>query len=424
MISLKPVFYSKVGNHTDGQGLVYKYYLGSVDPHFYFSGYIVPNKNTFDFFYIPQVNNILNNGIVDMSVDSANAIRNVVYGEEVQIVLANPHLNGYGRVINVKFSIDEAPVAVNSTSVDFADFEKAIKDAKIEIEPITDIKLYTLSNIMLIEVEAKLNNILESSVGVNQDNVVPTIIGNILSVKSTFVNNLPDELSDTVKEKLYDLYIRSLNVAPHSSRVTIMFADTILFARMIVEREINIMSVPYEVLFRLMSDWTRGKHAEHVSLLKKASLAVSHFETIEINMSTVEDADKVYELFNKTQAFVYLTNIKFTNMDTGDYENFPMDNEYYRNYIKSTDNCIESKGIPSSNGTVLLQYGYGIGCDEFIGIFSTDNNGVKRGLRRDNKMVEDAYVVARTWQWKTNITVKIEGEIDSSGNISVEFTGV
>jgi len=424
MISLKPVFYSKVGNHTNSQSITYKYYFGSIDPHFYFAVYMVPSKDTYDMFFIPQINNIANNGVVEIGENRANAKYGISYGEEVSLLLTNQFLDGFGRMVEIQLSIPEKPVAINEEAIDFADLESARVEARAEVAPIIQIGLHTLANIIMIEVEAKLNNIMESSVGVNQDNVIPTIIKGVLAIKATFVDALPSEMTEPQKEKMHMLYNRALNVAPHSNRVTVVYSDAILFARMIASEGIDMSTIPYEILFRLMSDWMKTKHSEHVALLKKASLNIEHSEDISINMSTMEDVSKVYELLNKTQSFVYLRNIKFTNTDTGASIDFPMDNEYYKNYIKSTDQCIESKGIPSSNGTVLLQYGYGVGCDEFIGLFATDNNGYKYGLRRDDKLVGDTYLVARTWQWEMDKVVKTENEIDSSGNITIQFTGV
>ena len=424
MISLKPVFYSKIGNHSDKIGIVYKYYLGSVDPHFYFAIYLVPNDDTFDIFYIPQVNNILDNGAIDLSDNNPNSIRNIKYGEAITIALTNPYLDGFGRIIDVNFSINDKPVAINMNIVSQVNLGAARNEAHKKIKPLQDIGLYTLSNIILIEVESKINNIIESSVGVKQENVVPTIIKSILSVKKNFMDSLPKNMNSDMTEKIYSLYLRALNIAPSGDSIPVIFSDAIRFARVLDDLDIDILSVPYQILFRLMTEWMKSKHSEYITLLKKASLAVVHSESISINMSTMEDVSKVYELLNKTQAFVYLTNIRFTNDDTGDFADFPLDNEYFKNYIKTSDDCVEAKGIPSSNGIVLIQYGYGTGCDDFIGLFSTDNSGEKRGLRRDDKMIGDSYVVARTWQWKTDKIVKVKDEIDSSGNITVEFTGV
>ncbi len=424
MISLKQVFYVKIGNHTSGSKISYKVYFGSVEPHFYFAAYIVPSADTFDMFFTPQINNILDNGVIDLNDNSVNSIKGIAYGEDISLSLSNPYLDGYGRIVDVEMRIVDKPVATQASSVTPLDLEAAGAVAKESIQPIVDIGLYTLSNVALIEVEAKLANILQSSVGVNQDTVVPTIIRSVLMVKKIFIDNLPEGLSEAQQDKFYMLYMRLLNVSPGSGDTAHVFAEGMLFARMVQGEDIDLTTIPYEILFRLFVDWTKNHHSEYVNLLKKASANIEHSESVAINMSTMEDIAKVYELLNKTQAFVYLRNIRFTNIDTGDFADFPMDNEYYKNYIKNTDQCIEQKGIPSSNGVVLIQYGYGTGCDEFIGLFSEDVNGSKRGLRRDDKLIDDEFVTSRTWQWETEKTVKTEGQIDSSGNITVEFTGV
>jgi len=424
MIQLKKVMYFKIGNNTEGNTLAYKIYFGSVVPHFYFAAYIVPREESFDLFFVPQVNNLLDNGIVDMSDTAVNAVRGIAYGEEILLSLTNPHLDGYGRVIDVSLSLNERPVAVNSNSVAFTDIDAARATAREAIQPLMDIGLHVLANVVLIEVESKMQNIMQSSVGVSQDHVIPTIIKGILSHNKSFEDVLPSEMSQVEKDKTTKMFFRTLNVSPNSDEIPEIFADGILFARMLVEKSILIDTIPYEVLYRLMADWMVSKHSEQVSLLKKAYLAVVHTESISINMSTMEDVAKVYELLNKTQAFVYLTSIKIINNETSEEIVFPMDNEYYKNYIKTSPDCIEVKGIPSSNGTVLLQYGYGTGCDEFIGIFATTAGGLNYGLRRDDKMIGDEYLIARTWQWGLDKVVKSEGQIDSSGNITVEFTGV
>jgi hypothetical protein len=414
----------KIGNHTSNSKVSYKVYFGSVEPNFYFAAYIVPSEDTYDMFFIPKVNNILDNGVIDFNDNSANSIKGIQYGEAVELSLSNPSLDGYGRMVNVTLSIDSKPVATQSSSTTPLNIEAAGAIARETIKPIVDIGLYTLANVALIEVEAKLENILQSSVGVNQDTVVPTIIRSILVIRKIFIDNLPSGLTDEQKDKFYTLYMRLLNISPVTSDTPGVFAEAILFARMIKEENIDMFTIPYEILFRLFVDWTKSHHSESVNLLKKASANIEHSESISINMSTMEDTSKVYELLNKTQAFVYLRNIRFINADTGDFEDFPMDNEYYKNYIKSTDESIEQKGIPSSNGVVIIQYGYGTGCDDFIGLFSEDVNGSKRGLRRDDRMIGYRLTTSRTWEWETDKIVKSEGQIDSSGNITVEFTGV
>ena len=424
MILLKPVFYSKIGNHSDYLGMLYKYYLGSIDPHFYFAIYLVPNADTFDIFYVPQVNNILDNGVIDLSDNNPNSIRNIKYGETVTITLTNPYLDGFGRMIDVSFSIDDKPVAININSVSQVDLDAARNEARKKIKPLQDIGLYTLSNVLLIEVESKLSNIMQLSVGVIQEKAISTIINSVLSVKNIFMENLPKNMDSKTAERMYLLYLRALNVAPTEKYIPVIFSDAIQFARIIDKMKLNIFNIPYEILFRLMTDWMKSKHSEYITLLKKASLAVVHSESISINMSTMEDTSKVYELLNKIQNFVYLTNIRFTNDNTGESVDFPLENEYFENYVKTSNDCVEVKGIPSSNGVVLIQYGYGTQCDNFIGLFSIDNSGTRRGLRRDNKIIDNKYVIARTWQWGTDKTVKVKNEIDSSGNITVKFTGV
>jgi hypothetical protein len=399
-------------------------YFGSIDPHFYFSAYIIPREDDFDMYYIPQVGNIEDNSIINMSPDNPNSKIGVSYGEDVSITLTNPMIEGFGTLIDIELSITESPIAVNTNIVSTLDIVTARDRAKELVAPLDEISLFELSNIVKIEVESKVNNILSSSVGVSQDSVVATIIYGILVIKKIFIGALPSELSDDVKDMLYLVYGRMLNVTPYVDASTVIFSDMVLFGRMIHEENINIMTIPFEILYRITEDWVKNKHAEQVSLLRTASLQVVINQTIEINMSSMEDTPKVYEALNKTQAFVYLTNIRFTNDDTLDFIDFPLENEYYRNYVKQGTDCVEVKGIPSSNGRVVIQYGYGSGCDKFIGLTSVDLDGHKRGVRRDDKIVDNEFVPVRTWNWITEEAVKIDNEVDTTHNITVTFTGV
>jgi len=424
MINMKEVFYSKIGNHSMGREIVYKVYFGSIDPQFYFAAYVIPRGESYDMFYIPQVNNIADNGIIDMSEDSSTSRMNIQYGEPVEILLTNPFVEGRGSIVSVSVSIDESPVAVNTSSLTQFNLDDARAITREAIQPLIDAKMYLLANIAMIEVETKLRNILESSVGVNQDTAIPTILRSVLAVKKIFIDNLPDGMPEEDEEMFYMLYVRMLNVSPDSNNIPSIFAKGILFANMMYSEGMTAHLIPYEILFRLMIDWSKEYRPEYVYLLKQASDNIEIKRTISVNLSTMEDQSKVYELLNKTQEFVYLTNIRFTNMDNGEYKDFRINNEYFENYIKTTDRCIEQKGIPSEDGTITIQYGYGTDCDSFIGLTSTDNQNVKRGVRRDDKIIDNEFKTARTWQWVNDEIIQIEGDVTTAGTIAVEFTGV
>ena len=424
MIQLKPVFHSKIGNNRDTNKIIYKYYFGSIEPHFYFVAYIFAYEDTYDIFYIPQVGNIHNTGIVEFGDNKKNAKYGVEYGEQIEIILTNKILDGYGEFVVTSLSLNEVPVAINSSNFNQSVLDEAIKTTDREISYLKDISLYTLANIIAIEVESKLDNIMTSSAGIKQKNAVNTIIKNTLSVKKMFTDNLPKTMTIAEKDFFYKLYMRVLNIAPYTNSSTAIFADSILFSRLMKKDNIDLSKIPYLILFNLMIDWMINKHNEQLRLIKKAALNVIHKETISLNMSTMEDDKKVYELLQKTQDFIYLKKVVFTNEETKEKVEYPLDNEYYKNYIKSTNKCIEEKGLQSTNGVFYIQYGYGKSCDGFVGLYARNTDGKEYGLRRDDKLVDNSYVTSRTYAWENKKVIKTEGIIDSSNNISVDLIGV
>jgi hypothetical protein len=424
MITMKPVFYHKVGMTKDSDKVVFKYIFGSADPHFYFAAYIVPSKESYDIFYVPYADNFYDNNIINMEDDAINKVIGVEYGENVDIMLSNNKVAGFGKLMNVSVHIDDKPTSVNVDEITSPDIPAAHDFIKNEILAIDSIGLYELRNIVAIEVESKLRNILGATLGVEQEPAIRSIMKSIFMTKSIFYRSIPTDLPDQRKDLLYTAFSRLSSIDPNSSNIADVFAVSIEFARVVNENGISIESVPYNVFFRLMSGWTKDKNYEHISLLETAAAGLVKTEEITLNMSTMEDMNSVYAILAKTQSFVYLTSVSIENVETGEVYSCSTDNVFFQNFIKNTQECIEVKGIPSSNGTVFIQYGYGSSCDPFVGLYAISSEGRKYGLKREDKIVGESFEISRIWDWEGEHIEKSGGEIDDSHSIRVTFTGV
>jgi hypothetical protein len=420
MINLKQVLYHKIGNHLNTQDVIFKVYLASIDPHFYFSVYIVPFKDTFKMSYSPEVDNINDNGVIEFSDDA----REYAYGENIEIIVANDQIDGYGDILKLSFSIDSKPIAVNSDSMSFPDFLESRQYTKDKVSALQEIGLHTLYNTVQIEVEAKLYSVMGAYRGVNQNNAIDSIVKNILVTKKIFISSLPEGMSSHLKEYVYDMFSRIYNTSPVSHNIVNIFTDGVMFGRMIHAEQIDISVIPYGIRYVLSHRWMRYQSRDAVQKLKTAAAGVVKTETFSLNISTSEDTSTLYEVIQKTQNFVYINKITLTNDNSGETKVFNIDNELSENYSKMSDSCDEIRGIPSTDGTVLIQYSYGSGCDNFIGIKTIDNAGDVRGISREDNITETGYEATRIWKWRQDEIIKRGTEVDDTESITFEFTGV
>ncbi|RLF44233.1 MAG: hypothetical protein DRN17_04830 [Thermoplasmata archaeon] len=420
MIQLRQVFYHKIGTHKDTDKTIYKYFFASIDPHFYFAAYVIPYEDSFKITFDPFIGNIANDGVIEFSDEMSE----YAYGEEVRTLVSNQYLAGYSDIATLIFAIEERPVIVNSSSINFPDIEESRTYSRDLVKPLDDIGLHTLANTLKIEVEAKLSAVMSSALGVDQNNAVDAIVKSVLVSKNIFIQSLPEDMNVNQKEYTFDMFSRIYNTSPVTSNIVDIFADGILFGIMTNNENILLETIPYEIRFRLSTNWMKTKSDDAVDQFKVAAAGVIKTETLELNMSTMEDLNKLYEVIQKTQSFVYLTEMSITRDSDNETIIFPIENEYHRNYAKTSERCEETKGIPSTNGQILIQYGYGQNCDSFVAIKTLDNTGWVRGFSRDDRIIEDDYITARTWKWEAEEIVKYGAEIDNTESVTIIFKGV
>jgi len=423
MFQIKPVFYHKVGNPHVSKKIVYKYYFGSVDPHFYFSAYVVPFEETYSIFFNPVIDNIVSSDVIDMTDSAANAVRNIAYGDTVELRLSNDTVAGVGEIVHVAFSIDEPPSIPNMFYVSDIDKDAILAIAKEHKEPIDEIGLYGLSNVLLVETEAKLMALEARGIGSKPDGFVRMVFEGVLKQKPVLRKYLSFD-SESTFDTLYSLYMKMFSISPSSVLPSRIFSDIVEFSRIVNKNGISLNNIPYDVMFRIFDSWATSKHTSYVNELIVASENTEKSEVVTINMSNMEDTAKVVEIIEKSQSFVYIKRVEIKDTGTGETVTFNVGAEYYKNYVKSTSDCIERKGIPAAEGVLFFLYGYGAGCDSFGSIYGETPDGRKYGYDRNDEVIGNEYITTRSRSWGFDRDISYGNVITNAPSIEVTLIGV
>ena len=421
-LTTEVAFYHKVGTISDGR-VVFKYFMASITPHFYFVVYVVPYENIVDIFYTPKLDNLDSFAVVPLFDSSYGEIRDLAYGDTATIILSNEKILGMAEVVEVDISIALKPVVVNDIPASPLDLALARQFAKESADVLESIQLYTLANQLMIIVESKVKSLVDSSAGIDIEGATYSIIQQLLTDKDTFYKSLPLLMLPDQKEIMYELLNTVVNLSPYNTSVVLMFSNIISFSISLYDAEISFENIPYNVFYRLAYNILSSGNTDSVSDIGIASEAVGISTSININMATMEESGKVYELLNITQSFVYLTGIEFKNIESGDTKTISLDNIDPDLLTKKKEICVEARSIQAQSKQVTLQYGYGTGCDLFVGMVFSDSSG-KYGITREDKLLDGDSETSRLWSWGENSLEMFGNEIDSSNNIEVTFTGV
>jgi hypothetical protein len=421
MINMTPAFYNKIGTPRGGNRAVFRYIFASTEPHCYFSAYIIPAADTFDMYYTPYIDNLYSNDIINMGDSATNKVIGVPYGDSVELTVSNSQVEGYGKLMNISVTIPDRPACVNIQEVLSPDVFMAKKLVDIEVAAIEGIGLYALKNIIGIEVESKLHNIMNSGVGVQQVSAVRSIINSILVAESIFYNEIPAGIPPHRQELLHLLYMRLYSADPKSANIADIFAGIVEFARVVDGEEIAIENIPYSILFRLVSGWVRDKSEWFIRLLKTAAANIEKTEELTLSISTMDSLTLVHEALSLPQSFVYLTSITIENVSTGETLSFSVDNVFFENFTKSRESCLETKGIMATEGVVCVQYGYGLSCDSFIGIYAKTRDGKKYGIAKTENLTGGVY---RTMDWGDEHIEVPDNEPNNTQSLRFAFKGV
>ncbi len=422
-LSTEVAFYHKIGTVAEDK-TVFKYFLASMLPHFYFVVYVVPYENTVDIFYIPKIDNMDSFSVVPLFDDSLyGSVHNVGYGQTTTITLSNEKIHGLPEVVEVGISIPFKPVIVNNMPVTEVDMDEARQIASESASILSDARLYTLANQLMITVESKIGVLVDASTGVDIEGATYSIIQQLLLDKSVLYTSLPAGMTTEKKDILHRMLNTMINLSPYSTNISVIFSDIISFARLMNDSEISFETIPYHVLYRLTYKTLSEDSNDAKNDIVSAALAVEKSIIIGINMSTMEESAKVYGLINAIQSFVYLTEIKFLNVETGDIKAVSFDYLDSDILVKKKSVCIESRSAQAQSKKVTLQYGYGSGCDLFIGMIFVDEFG-SFGIVKEEKLLDGDKTTSRKWIWGDESSEMFGSEINSSNNIEVTFKGV
>ena len=422
VLTSEVAFYHKIGTISDNKH-VFKYFMASLSPHFYFVIYVVPYVDHVDIFYIPKVDNLDSFAIVPLFDSSYGSVENLAYGDTVTIALANEKIHGMAEVIEVDVRVPDKPIVLNDLPASFMDMELSRQIASSAIAELERINLFTLANQVGIFVGSKMQVLYDATPGIDIEAATYSIIQQLISDKFTFYSSLPYEMIDERKAIMYRMMNIMMNVSPYSIDIVSIFTDIISFARSLHDGNILFETIPYKVFYRLSYNALSSGSTDSVTDIGVAALAATKSQTVGINMATMEEQSKVYEFINITQAFVYLTSIEFKNIESGDIKVMVLDNESPDVLTRRKDICIEARSIQADGIKVTIQYGYGAGCDYFIGVLFEDEFG-NYGITREDKLLDGDAETARKWEWGENSLEMFGNEIDSSNNIEVTFTGV
>ncbi len=419
--STKVAFYHKVGTISDNK-VMFKYFLASLDPHFYFVVYVVPYEDTLDIFYTPKIDNLDSFSVIPLFEDFYGSVQGVEYGEVLTITLTNEKIHGVSEVVELDISIPDRPMIINDVLATELDMEKARQSAISSVTILKEANLHTLSNQLMITVESKVGVIVDASAGVNIEGATHSIIRQVLLDKSVLYKSLPTDMGIEKKEMLHRIFNTIVALSPYSTSIAVMFSDIVSFARAMHDSSASFELVPYPAMYRLTYKiLSTGSDDAEVDLIK-ASLAIEKITNINLNMSTMEETSKVYELINTVQSFIYLTKIEFLNVETGDKKTIILDNSDPDILSKKKDACSETRSIQAQGKQVSIQYGYGSGCDPFVGMLFTDEFG-SFGIIREDKLLDGDNYTSRKWVWGDESLEMFGNEINSSNNIKVTFTG-
>ena len=421
-LSTEIAFYHKVGSISD-EKTVFKYFLSSTSPHFYFVVYVVPYENIVDIFYIPKVDNVDSFSVVPLFDSLYGEVKGLEYGETATIVLANEKISGMAEVVEVEISIPLKPIVRNDILASPLDLALARQTAREAADILELANLYTLSNQLMIIVESKVKALVDSSSGVNIEAATYSIIQQLLLDKSVLYNSLPSEMITEQKEVIHRLLNTVINLSPYSTDIVVMFSDIVTFSTAMYDGLITFEDIPYNVFYRLAYSVLVSESTDSVADIGVAAGVAVKEVSIGLNMVTMEEESKVYEFLNATQGFVYLTSISFRNIESGDIKTITLNNIDPDLLTRKKDICVEARSIQSQDKQVTIQYGYGSGCDLFIGILFKDSFG-SYGITREDKLLDGDTETSRLWSWGESSLEMFGNEIDSSNNIEITFTGV
>lgn len=421
-LSTNVAFYHKVGTISDG-AVVFKYFMASIDPHFYFVVYVVPYRDTIDIFYIPKIDNMDSFSVVPLFDSSYGEARGLSYGETVTIALGNEKISGMAEVVEVEISIPSKPIVINDVPDMPLDSVFARQLARDAADILEGAHLYTLANQLMIIVESKIKSLVDSSAGVDIQAAAYSIIQQLLTNKYTVHSSLSEEMTMDQKNIMYRLVNTIINLSPYNTDIVRIFSDIALYSRSLSFSDVSIENIPYNVFYRLSYNILSTGSTDSTFDVYTAANAIEKSVSISMNMSTMEESAKVYELLGITQSFVYLTNISFKNLESGEVREASFENIDPDLLVKKNEDCVESRTIQSQGNQVTLQYGYGTGCDLFAGMIFKDSIG-SYGIKREDKLLDGDTETSRMWIWGENSIEMFGNEIDSSNNIEVTFTGV
>lgn len=220
------------------------------------------------------------------------------------------------------------------------------------------------------------------------------------------------------------LYVRAATLSPSSDSVVDVFVAAVKLSKELERRGISMLVEHTTITSYLVSEWLKYGHNDQMNMIETVFTGEEITREIQLNASSMEDSNVVYQVISKIQDFVYLKSVTFKNLETEEEKVFPLEYEFYGNITRSTDDYLQIKGMLSEEGSIVIQYGYATGQDSFVGIFATANNGDRFGLRKDEKIVNDVLQDVYSWHWKEDSVESISSSIDSSNNVLVTFTGV
>lgn len=418
MIFLKTAYFNKVGK-VESHGMIYRYIFASADPHMYFSAHIIPHETTYDLYAIPTTNNLDNSSAIKLDDNNNYSRKGIAYGEMISVILGNDDLEGMSDYVEVMIQLTERPIAIDGETGDY-DLSMHMDNL---IMPLIDAGLFKLSNIVATEVTSNMT-VIKSHADIDPDRAVESFVFNILISKSVFMEYLPEGLPIS-KEDAYTLYSKILYGNAYTENISIVFADMINFFKIVVEKSINLNNIPTEILSTLVSKWSKDHSEQYIDKLIQASLLAPVVMTVELNPVTISNQTKLFQVLGEIQSFVYMNKLEVL-VDDVRVELIEFDPKYFELLYRTEDSCRVEKGIEIDRGVnFIITYGYGQGCDEFVGMNLEDiENTLYYGINKKDTLVENRVEYAVVYQNGTESVAMLDGNLDSNLNVKFVLHGV
>jgi len=418
-LSLKPVFFHKIGHFKEGSTLTYKVFFASTDPLFYFVAYVEPTDTEYSINFAPMLPNTDNFSVVELGDSS----RTYKFGEEFETVVANRLLEGFGDYVTITLSIEKPFVFSNSAPGIAPTGEHISEYTRTLLKPLYKIGLFQLASSIAIGTQARMTTMLSLANGFDFKKAIEVSVTDLLIVKKNLSDAIDKTLPSKEQEWIKSFFLKILNASPYTSSVAQIFCDIVSLSRMMAEKEIRLSDVPYQIAVSLVLDWIKKPSRERENKLKQVSENKEQRFEFRLNASSMEKKEKLYEALNNLQSFIYITGIEVKNIETGESKHLSVQNQLASLLSKNKSSCLETRGLQTKNGRFIVQYGYGTSCDTFIGMYALID-GDMYGLKKESKIVNDSLTPIRTWSWKDQTKQMIGSTVDSADNIQVTFKGI